>query len=97
MGIKKTLLLLAAAVVLPGNLAARQISRAEAAAVAAKYAVLSGQESGTLKYAQPSDARYYVFDTEGGGFVIVSGDSEMTELVAYSDESRFDSGNKNII
>ena len=66
MGIKKTLLLLAAAVVLPGNLAARQISRAEAAAVAAKYAVLSGQESGTLKYAQPSDARYYVFDTEGG-------------------------------
>lgn len=97
MGIKKTLLLLAAAVVLPGNLAARQISRAEAAAVAAKYAVLSGQESGTLKYAQPSDARYYVFDTEGGGFVIVSGDSEMTELVAYSDESRFDSGNKNMM
>lgn len=50
-----------------------------------------------MKHAQPSNAGYYVFDTEGGGFVIVSGDSEMTELVAYSDESRFDSGNENMM
>ena len=97
MNVKKTVLLLTATAIAAGNLAARQISIAEAEAIASKYAVLSGQESGTLRYAQPKAAEYYVFATESGGFVIVSGDSEMTELVAYSDESSFDSSNENMM
>ncbi len=79
---------------------ARQISLGEAQTIAAKYASVAGAKSSSMKYVSSNGAannEYYVFNTEDGGFVIVSGDSEMTELVAYSDEGRFDAGNKNMM
>ena len=93
----KKAILCATAIILASTASARQISRNEAEAVASKYAILAKSESDPLKYAQPATSEYYVFNTENGGFVIVSGDSEMTELVAYSDESSFDSENESMM
>lgn len=72
----------------------RQISEAEALSVAMKYASsFEGVDSsGKLKRAV-SNKSYYVFNAEGGGFFIVSGDDRLTELVGYSREGRFEEAN----
>ena len=99
MGSKKLIpCLLAFLVALYSN--ARQLSLDEAQKIATKYASVAGTKPATLKHASRNgapDNEYYVFDTENGGFIIVSGDSEMTELVAYSDEGQFDTGNKDLM
>ncbi len=89
-----------AAIIIAFSSNARQLSLNEAQSIAAKYASVAGAKSPSMKYVSSNgatDNEYYVFNTEDGGFVIVSGDSEMTELVAYSDESHFDAGNKNMM
>lgn len=69
----------------------RQISEAEALSVAMKYVSVidAGGKCDKLKKAA-SEKSYYAFNAEGGGFIIVSGDDMLTELVGYSREGNFD-------
>ena len=71
---------------------AEQISESQAAMIARKY--LQGQTSSikALKTANTTanNAEYYIFNNgNNNGFVIISGDDEMTELVGYSDSGSF--------
>lgn len=69
----------------------RQISEAEAFSVAMKYSSVidAGGKCDKLKKVS-SGKSYYAFNAEGGGFIIVSGDDMLTELVGYSKEGKFD-------
>ena len=71
-----------AAIIIAFSSNARQLSLNEAQSIAAKYASVAGAKSPSMKYVSSNgatDNEYYVFNTEDGGFVIVSGDSEMTD------------------
>lgn len=95
----KKLLLLSTLVVLSVSIAfGKQITEAQAFAIAQKYAgteVVSGQpgQSGQKKMkraAAHTDNAYYAFNFENnGGFVIISGDDALTELVGYADSGAF--------
>lgn len=89
---KKTTIAFALALAaIAGN--AEQISESQAMAVASKY--IQGTAGRKLvpargKQQQPT-APYYVFnEANGEGFVIVSGDDELTEIVGYSKTGAFD-------
>lgn len=83
------------------GVSAEQISVSQAASIAEKYlgeAVNVGQNlaPAKMKSLQMSaeSPEYYVFNTDGKkGFVIISGDDELTELVGYSNEGEFRSEN----
>lgn len=80
---------------------AEQISVSQAASIAEKYlgeAVNVGQNLAPAKMKglqmSAESPEYYVFNTDGNkGFVIISGDDELTELVGYSNEGEFRSEN----
>lgn len=84
-----------------GSVSAEQISVSQAASIAEKYlgeAVNVGQNLGPAKMKglqmSAESPEYYVFNTDGKkGFVIISGDDELTELVGYSNEGEFRSEN----
>lgn len=78
--------------------AAEQISEAQASLVAAKYLPATGVQKSLRRVSvrtatsdsQKNNAPYYVFNAgDDEGFVIVSGDDDLTELVAYSNTGSF--------
>lgn len=83
------------------GVSAEQISVSQAASIAEKYlgeAVNVGQNLAPAKMKglqmSAESPEYYVFNTDGKkGFVIISGDDELTELVGYSNEGEFRSEN----
>jgi len=92
---KLSFFLLSGVAVLTCN--AEQISESQAQAVASKYLNVAAGPSRLMRATianQPEESPYYVFNSStGSGFVIVSGDDEMTELVGYSTTGRFDPTN----
>ena len=79
---------------------AKQISVSSAEKIAAKYVntplfAKGVNRSPVLKsMTEKGIDEYYIFNIgDGGGYVIVSGDDEMTELVGYSDSGNIDSDN----
>ena len=76
---------------------ARQITERQALQVAAKYADIDVKSNPyRMKAAgkQQETAAYYAFNIgDNEGFVIVSGDDSLTELVGYSDSGCFDPEN----
>lgn len=84
-----------------GGVSAEQISVSQAASIAEKYlgeAVNVGQNLGPAKMKglemSEESPEYYVFNSnDNKGFVIISGDDELTELVGYSTEGEFRSEN----
>lgn len=83
------------------GVSAEQISVSQAASIAEKYlgeAVNVGQNLAPAKMKglqmSAESPEYYVFNSDGKkGFVIISGDDELTELVGYSNEGEFRSEN----
>lgn len=83
------------------GVSAEQISVSQAASIAEKYlgeAVNVGQNLAPAKMKglqmSAESPEYYVFNTDGKkGFLIISGDDELTELVGYSNEGEFRSEN----
>lgn len=92
---KLSILMLSGVAFLAGN--AEQISESQAEAVASKYLNVGAGRQHLLRAQvknQASESPYYVFNsTSGPGFVIISGDDEMTELVGYSTTGHFDPSN----
>lgn len=89
-------LLLAALTAFAAN--AEQISESQALAVASRYMAFSSARQlapAKAKANQQAEAApYYVFNTEdGNGFVIVSGDDDLTEIIGYSTSGKFDPDN----
>ena len=86
----KHLLTLLAAVSVTATAIGKQITESEALTAARKYAptaqVLPIKH---LRGVKPDAAPYYAFNLDRG-YVIVSGDDEMTELVGYACEGHFD-------
>lgn len=80
-----------------GSINAAQISQSEALGVASRY--LAGSRQKHLVRAMQAShggdaAPYYIFNAaDGNGFVIVSGDDELTELVGYSTTGHIDTAN----
>ena len=76
---------------------AEQITEQQALQIAAKYADIDTKTyPQRMKAAgkQEKAAAYYAFNIgDNDGFVIVSGDDSLTELVGYSDSGSFDSDN----
>ena len=76
---------------------ASQITEQQALQVAAKYAdidIKSHPQRMKAAGMQQKAAAYYAFNIgDNDGFVIVSGDDSLTELVGYSDSGSFDPGN----
>ena len=91
---KKASVLAFSFLLLSGAVRAEQISESQAASIAAKYLPVAQRQA--LRSAQSPESRggvasYYVFNAEdNNGFVIVSGDDSMTELVGYSRTGHFD-------
>ena len=83
------------------GVSAEQIRVSQAASIAEKYlgeAVNVGQNLAPAKMKglqmSAESPEYYVFNTDGKkGFVIISGDDELTEMVGYSNEGEFRSEN----
>ena len=75
---------------------AKQINQSQAEMLAAKYVKQVDepkQKARSLAFmpSTESESEYYVFNVgKGDGFVIISGDDAMTELVGYSDSGYFD-------
>ena len=92
---KITTLLLCAFVGITAN--ASQITEQQALQVAAKYAdidIKSHPQRMKAARKQQKAAAYYAFNIgNNDGFVIVSGDDSLTELVGYSDSGSFDPDN----
>ena len=92
---KITTLLLCAFVGITAN--ASQITEQQALQVAAKYAdidIKSHPQRMKAAGKQQKAAAYYAFNIgDNDGFVIVSGDDSLTELVGYSDSGSFDPDN----
>ncbi|GEM_PF-1308599 len=70
----------------------------QAAEIAAECLSLSGKRSVRAKALQSSmtmdsTAGFYVFNADGGGFVLVSGDDRAVPVLAYSDEGSLDINN----
>lgn len=82
---------------------AQQRTEAEAAAIAKAFMQNNGYEFNITKSMAPAKiltqkagdiVPYYIFnDTRKGGFVIVGGQEAMSDILAYSDEDCFDTGN----
>lgn len=89
----KRISLLFAFTLIFSSINAEQISESQAASIASKYMQQQPVKAlKALKMANGTDnnAEYYIFNAgNNNGFVIVSGDDELTELVAYSDKGSF--------
>ena len=98
----KKFLLLIITLAFATQLQAEQIGVTEAQDIAYKFA----RKSGRLKAATGTDVKlvytenadngsnsFYVFNTAGNGFVIVSGESNTEEVLGYSDGGAFDPAN----
>ncbi len=84
------LLIAVAAVGLSAN--AKQISVQQAEVVARKYVAVPTLQKKMLGLGQQATAPYYAFNSDKG-FVVVSGDDSLTELVCYSDHGTIDTDN----
>ncbi len=77
----------------------KDINPQKAAQIAKRYVTLSHNNSAkaqTRGINRTTEAPYYIFnDARGHGFVIVSGDDEMGEVLAYSTERTLDTLNAN--
>lgn len=77
-----------------GSINAAQISQSEALGVASRYMAGSRQKHlvRAMQTSHSGDAApYYIFNAaDGNGFVIVSGDDELTEVVGYSKTGHID-------
>lgn len=77
----------------------KDINPQKAAQIAKRYVTLSHNNSAkaqTRGINRTTEAPYYIFnDARGRGFVIVSGDDEMGEVLAYSTERTLDTLNAN--
>lgn len=81
-----------------GCMYAAQLTEAEAYRIAQKYnaslAAIPWKQKASGVVEVPSNAEYYVFNaSDNRGFVIVSGDDSLTELVGYSDSGTIDMDN----
>lgn len=98
----KKILLLIVSLAFATQLHAEQIGVTEAQDIAYKFA----RKSGRLKAATDTDVKlvytenadngsnsFYVFNTTGSGFVIVSGESNAEEVLGYSNDGAFDPAN----
>ena len=90
--------LLATALLVSTCVWAKQITETEAMSLASKYVDIEiGQTPiKTLKSAskrQAKNAEYYMFNSGNSGFVIISGDDSLTELIGYSDSGTIDEDN----
>ena len=81
------------------RLEAKQVSPQQALNIARKYITPDRRSSLTPKTRgdnQPTAEPFYVFnDMRGKGFVVVSGDDGMGEILAYSDAGKLDTLNAN--
>ena len=98
----KKFLLLIITLAFATQLQAEQIGVTEAQNIAYKFARKSGRLKATtgtdvkLVYTENADNgsnSFYVFNTAGNGFVIVSGESNTEEVLGYSDGGAFDPAN----
>lgn len=79
-----------------GTSQAVQITESQALRTASEYfadRAFSSLSAVKLKSQLNDEAPYYAFNSDNGGFVIVSGDNELTPIVGYSDSGRFDADN----
>ena len=79
-----------------GTSQAVQITESQALRTASEYfadRAFSSLSAVKLKSQTNDEAPYYAFNSDNGGFVIVSGDNELTPIVGYSDSGRFDADN----
>lgn len=77
----------------------KNINPRKAAKIAQRYVTLPQSQEVKAKskgFFQTADTSYYIYnDARGSGFVIVSGDDEMGEILAYSTEGTLDTLNAN--
>ena len=77
----------------------KNINPRKAAKIAQRYVTLPQSQEVKAKskgFSQTADTPYYIYnDARGSGFVIVSGDDEMGEILAYSTEGTLDTLNAN--
>lgn len=77
----------------------KNINPRKAAKIAQRYVTLPQSQEVKAKskgFSQIADTPYYIYnDARGSGFVIVSGDDEMGEILAYSTEGTLDTLNAN--
>ena len=77
----------------------KNITPRKAAKIAQRYVTLPQSQEVKAKskgFSQTADTPYYIYnDARGSGFVIVSGDDEMGEILAYSTEGTLDTLNAN--
>lgn len=89
---------------------AKPIEKTKAAAIAARYfakashkkkelKLVEGNGMRKVKAANDADAKaFYAFNaTDGEGFVIVSGDDQLTEIVGYGDKGNIGAKTYNIL
>ena len=78
-------------------LSAKQVTIRQALDIARKYITIdrrSAQNIQTRSSQQPTIEPFYIFnDNKGKGFVVVSGDDAMGEILAYSDNGKLDTLN----
>lgn len=89
------LALCAAAVLIPAGARERSVAEAQKVADSFKSGALTrSAKSSTLAYTSvtPSQGQpcFYVFNREEGGFVIVTADTELPEVIGYSENGSFD-------
>ena len=89
---KRRIPLAIAAAVLCLTANAKQISIQQAENVARKYIVTKSSQKRLRHAGQQATAPYYAFNSDNG-FVVVSGDDSLTELVCYSDHGTIDTDN----
>lgn len=93
MKILKKLLLLT--VLLPCLASAAEVSVERAGGTAAAFFGLNATRGGsqlTLKWSRQTDSQqpaFYVFERQGGGFVIIAGDDVVEPVLGYSDNGEF--------
>ena len=69
---------------------ADRVSAERAGAVAGRFLDGNTKAAGKVLTLKLADPAYYIFNAEGGGFVIVAGDDAVTPILAYSDEYTFE-------
>ena len=63
--------------------------------LSARGLAVESDSSGKARMASasaPDDAAYYIFNAEGGGFVVISGDDLTAPVLGYCDQGVYDAG-----
>ena len=97
----KQLLLIIAALFISATMNAGPVGKDEAQQKAAQFMTaktgiqqsLQATQSGARRAGSTQQEPYYVFNLEGGGYVIVSGDDRTEEILGYSTTGTFDAAN----